>query len=206
VVEDAPLPSRPVNTYALTKLLAEKEIDRAFAVGLPVITLRPRAIFGPGDTTILPRLINLLQKNRLPIIGDGQNIADLTYIDNVVDALILCMRSPQNSLGKKFNITNGEPVRLWEMVNKLCDELGFVHPQRHLSYPLADAAAAFMEGIYRFLPGQPEPPLTRYTVSTVAKSSTLDIAAARTYLGYEPRVTIEEGFSRFIDWWKRTHR
>jgi nucleoside-diphosphate-sugar epimerase len=205
VVEDASLPSKPVNAYAQTKLLAEKEIDQSFTDGLSVITLRPRAIFGPGDTSILPRLIDRLQHDRLPIIGDGQNIIDLTYIDNVVDALILCMHSPQNTLGQKFNITNGEPVQLWEMVKKLCAELGLIYPQRQLSYRLADHVAAVLEGIYHLLPGRPEPPLTRYTVSVLAQSSTLDITAARKYLGYEPAVTIEEGFSRFIYWWKETH-
>jgi len=206
VKEDAPLPPRQVNAYTQTKLIAEGQIDEAFKSGLAVITLRPRALFGPGDTSILPRLIDRLEHNRLPIIGDGKNIIDLTYIDNLVDALVLCMHSPQSTLGKKYNITNGEPIFLWEIIRKLCGELGLLFPRRHIPYPLADAAAALLEGIYQLIPGQPEPPLTRYTVSVVAKNATLDISAARKELGFTPNVSVEEGFTRFIRSWKEAHR
>ena len=104
--------------------------DAAFAAGLPTITIRPRAIFGPGDTVIFPRLIPRLASGRLPIIGDGENVVDLTYIVNVVDALLLCAESPANTLGKKYNISNGEPVKLWELIKKICDELGLQFPKR----------------------------------------------------------------------------
>jgi 2-alkyl-3-oxoalkanoate reductase len=62
-----------------------------------------------------------------------------------------------------------------------------------------------LEGIYHLTPGQPEPPLTRYTVSVIAKSTTLDITAARKDLGYKPHISIDEGFSRFIQYWKENH-
>jgi nucleoside-diphosphate-sugar epimerase len=204
VPEDAPLPARPVNLYAQTKLLAEGLVDQAFASGLPAITFRPRAIFGPGDNAILPRLIGRLKTGRLPVIGDGQTLTDLTYVDNVVDALLLGLEAPPAALGRKFNITNGQPVLLWEMVRDLCQALGYRYPRRRIPYRLADSAAALMEVLYRLLPGQPEPPLTRYMVSVVAQSSTLDISAARRLLGYAPRVSIEEGFERFIRSWKET--
>ena len=57
----------------------------------------------------------------------------------------------------------------------------------------------------RLLPSQPEPPLTRYTVGVIANSTTLDISAARRDLGYHPRISVEEGFEKFIDWWKKKH-
>jgi len=113
VKETDPLP-KPVSNYAATKILAEQEIDEAFARGLATITVRPRAIFGPGDTVIFPRLISPLQSGRLPILGDGENVVDLTYIENVVDALLLCAESPTNTLGEKYNISNGEPVKIWK--------------------------------------------------------------------------------------------
>lgn len=202
VAEDAPLPVQPVNEYARTKLLAEAEIDKAFERGLPVITIRPRAIFGPGDTTILPRLIPRLKTGRLPVIGDGRNVIDLTYVENVVDALLLCATSPAATLGKKYNITNGEPTALWPLIEKLCAGLGYQPPRRRVPYGLVDGAAALMEVVYRRLPGQPEPPLTRYSVALLAKNTTLDISAARRALGYRPRVSVEEGFRHFVAWWQ----
>ncbi len=202
VKETDPLPP-PLTEYARTKRLAEEEVDKAFAAGLPTVTIRPRAIFGPGDRIILPRLINRLERGILRVIGDGQNLADMSYIENVVDALLLCAEAPAQALGKKYNITNGEPIRLWAMIEKLCQRLDLKYPAQRLPYPLVDKIAGVLEFVARILPGQPEPPLTRYSVAMVSLSTTLDISAARRDLGYTPRVSNEEGFEKFIEWWKK---
>jgi len=202
VRENAPLPSVAANEYARTKLLAEHEIDQAFARGLPVSSIRPRAIFGEGDNAILPRVISRLQSGRLRVIGDGQNITDLTYVENVVDSLLLCANAPEALLGRKYNITNGEPLPLWVLVRKLCDALGYEFPRRSISYPAALRLSAVLEMISSILPRHPEPLLTRYMVGILAKSTTLDISAARRDLGYTPRISVEAGFQRFVYWWK----
>jgi nucleoside-diphosphate-sugar epimerase len=202
VREDAPLPEAAANEYARTKLLAEHEIDRAFARGLPVISIRPRAIFGEGDNAILPRLISRLQTGRMRVIGDGQNITDLTYVENVVDALLLCASAPELLMNRKYNITNGEPLPLWDLIRKVCEALGFEYPRRRISYPAALGLATVLEMVNSLLPGRPEPLLTRYMVGVLAKSTTLDISAARRDLGYIPRISVEEGFQRFVSWWK----
>ncbi|HNN14530.1 MAG TPA: NAD-dependent epimerase/dehydratase family protein [Anaerolineales bacterium] len=201
VKEDAPLPE-PISNYAHTKLLAEEEIDKGFADGLAVVSIRPRAIFGEGDKVIFPRLIPRLRSGRLPILGDGENIVDLTYIQNVVDVLLLCAESPAGTLGQKYNISNGEPVRIWKLVERICDELGYPHPARKIPYKTASAAAGVLEFFYSLIPFSPEPPLTRLSVSMMANSTTLDISAARNDLGYQPRVSVEEGVQRFLKWWK----
>lgn len=198
------LPSKLVNAYIATKFQAEQAIDRAHRDGLPVITIRPRAIFGPGDTKILPRVIRALEQKRLRMIGQGRNVQDFTYIDNVVDALLLCQRSAVTTLGKKYNITNGEPVLIWSKLQELCTKLGYELPQRHLPLGIAFGAARLLEATYLLLQLKGEPPLTCYTVSLLAKSMTLDISAARRDLGYEPRVTMDEGLDRFVAWWKTT--
>ena len=206
VKEDAELPGKPANEYVRTKLIAESRIDEASKGGLPVISIRPRAIFGPGDTALLPRLLDRLRKGNLPIIGDGKNLADLSFIDNVVDALLLCAGSPTHTLGRKYNITNGEPIVLWDLIKRLAEALGYACPKRHISYKSAQAVAGTLELIYSALPGRPEPPLTRYTAGVLGASMTLDICAARGDLGYQPRVSLEEGVDRVIVWWKEAHR
>jgi len=143
---------KPVSNYAATKILAEQEIDQAFEKGLPTIAIRPRAIFGPGDTVIFPRLIPRLQSGRLPILGDGENVVDLTYIENVVDALLLCAESPAGTLGKKYNISNGEPVKLWKLVERICRELNLPYPKRKISYQSANALAGVLEVVYTLIP------------------------------------------------------
>ena len=203
-VKEADELPEPVSNYSATKILAEQEVDEAFARGLAVIAIRPRAIFGPGDTVIFPRLIPRLQSGRLPILGDGENVVDLTYIENVVDALLLCAESPENTLGKKYNISNGEPVKIWRLVERICAELNLPSPTRRISYQTANAAATALEFIYRLIPKQPEPPLTRISVSMMANSTTLDISAAKNELGYKPRVSVDEGFEKFMKWWKES--
>jgi nucleoside-diphosphate-sugar epimerase len=201
VKENDPLPE-PITHYAATKRLAEEEIDKAFAQGLAVVSIRPRAIFGEGDTVIFPRLLSRLKSGRLPILGDGENIVDLTYIQNVVDALLLCAESPANTLGKTYNISNGEPVKIWELVERICDELNLPRPQQKISQRTAHAAASVIEFFYSLIPYSPEPPLTRVTVSMLANNTTLDISAAKNELGYQPNVSVEEGVQKFLKWWK----
>lgn len=203
VRETDPLPD-PISHYAATKLLAEQEIDKGFANGLACVSIRPRALFGEGDTVIFPRLIPRLASGRLPILGDGENVVDLTYIQNVVDALLLCAESPANTIGKKYNISNGEPVKIWELVGRICDELRLPHPKRKISQRTANTAASMLEFFYSLIPSSPEPPLTRLSVSMMANSTTLDISAAQNELGYQPKVSIEEGVQRFLKWWKET--
>ena len=196
----------PVSNYAATKILAEQELDEAFERGLATIAIRPRAIFGPGDTVIFPRLIPRLQSGRLPILGDGENVVDLTYIENVADALLLCAESPASTLGKKYNISNDESVKLWKLVERICTELNLPSPKRKISYRTANVAASVLEFIYTLIPTHPEPPLTRISVSMMANSTTLDISAAKSELGYQPKISIDEGFDLFIKWWKENNQ
>ncbi|MEZ6014997.1 MAG: NAD(P)-dependent oxidoreductase [Planctomycetota bacterium] len=201
VREDAPLP-RPRNHYARTKLAAERVIDAAVQRGLPAITLRPRALFGPGDTTIFPRLLRAMEHGRLPILGSGTNRIDLTYIDNAVKALELALAAPEDFVGRTYNITDGAPLALWPLLQRLAAELGFKPPTRRVSRRAAHALAGGLELLYRGLGLAREPLLTRYTVGLLSADTTLDISAARGDLGYEPEVGFEAGLARFLAWWK----
>lgn len=197
VREDAPLPAKPVNEYARTKLLAEGEVQRGFAAGLPSVTIRPRAIFGPGDQAILPRLIQVARRGRVPLINGGRALIDLSYVENVVDALLLGLTAPAPCLGQAYNITNGEPMELRLLLTALFEHLRMDVKLVGLPWGAAWAIASMLEAVCRRLPGQPEPPLTRFTVGSIGLSQTLDITAARLELGYSPRVSVMEGIERF---------
>ncbi|RXZ79380.1 NAD-dependent epimerase/dehydratase family protein [Paenibacillaceae bacterium] len=202
ITENSPLPRRSANAYAHTKRLAEAVVDAAFAEGLPVVTLRPRALFGPGDTAIFPRLMRANERGFVPLIGGGQALMDLTYIDNVTEALICCMRADAAVLGNKYNITNGEPTSLFELLQRIFGELGIPFRHRSIPYPLAYGAAGLMELGARMTQSRKEPLMTRYTVGTLAFSQTLDISRAARDLHYRPQVTVEEGIRRFCSWWR----
>jgi nucleoside-diphosphate-sugar epimerase len=197
VREDASLPP-PQSHYARTKLAAERVIDDAVARGLAAVTLRPRALFGPGDTTIFPRLLRALERGRLPIIGDGANRVDLTFIDNAAHAVALALDAEPHVVGRKYNVTNGEPVLLWPLLARLARELGLAPPTRRVSRRAARVVARALELVHTGLGLRREPLLTRYTVGLLAADTTLDIGAARRDLGYEPLIPVEEGVRRFL--------
>ena len=191
IPETQPPPTRPANHYVRTKLLAEAVVDAATARGLATITLRPRAIFGPGDTTLFPRLIRAHGSRGFPLIGPGDPLMDITFVENVVDALLLAADAPTDALDQKFNITNGEPWPRSRLLAALFAEIGRPLKTRPVDYRVAHCAAAVMENVSNvFTLGHWEPPLTRYTVGVLAKSQTLDISAARSVLGYQPRISI----------------
>lgn len=202
VRETDPLPDQPINAYAATKREAEQIVFQAFADGLPGVILRPRAIFGPLDRTLFPRLLRANETGGVPLIGGGNAVMDLTYVDNVVDAMLLGTEAPQEALGQAYNITNGEPARLKDVLAELFSLLEIPLRTRTIPYPAAFGIAALMEWSHRMLPALGEPLLTRYTVTVLAKNQTLDITQAREKLGYTPRVSLAEGLRRFAEWWR----
>jgi nucleoside-diphosphate-sugar epimerase len=193
--EDAPYPSRFVSVYSETKKRAEDLVNAAHSK-VPAVIVRPKAVFGPGDTSLLPRLITAAKAGRLPQIGAGANRVDLTYVDNVVHALLLAADTP-DAIGKTYTITNGEPAPpLWEVIRTVLRGLGLSTDLRRIPLGLALAAATIMEG-KALLTGK-EPLLTRYSVQILARTQTYDISRAKHDLGYAPVVSLHEGIERTI--------
>lgn len=193
--EDTPLPA-PVNAYVETKRIAEAEVlAAATAGGISTVVLRPRAIFGPGDTAILPRIAHALLRGRLRRIGNGEALVDMTYIDNAVDAALLAVHAPASCSGRVYNISNGEPVRIWNVIDELADGLGVQRPTGRVPLALAAAFASAMEAAYRLCGARSEPPLLRYGVELLGIDMTLDISRAREELGYQPRVCMQDALA-----------
>ena len=200
VPENAALPA-PVNEYVRTKRLAEILVQEAAQGGLETVILRPRALIGAGDTAILPRLVRALERNRLPVIGDGENLTDLTCVENAAQAMEMAATAPAARVsGKIYNITNGTPVLLWEILGEVARVLDLPVPSRRIPRSLALTLAALGESA-AWLTGR-EPALTRYSVGVLADGQTLDINAARRDLGYAPEVPLDEGVRRFTAWWR----
>ncbi|WP_328802945.1 NAD-dependent epimerase/dehydratase family protein [Saccharibacillus alkalitolerans] len=202
VRETDPLPARQSGFYAHTKLLAEREVERAARKGLGTIILRPRALYGPGDRTILPRLIEANARTGVPFIGGGRALIDLTYVDDAVRALKLAALAPPETLGGVYNVSGGSPVRFADAAELLFAKLGRPLRVKRLPYAAAYAAASVMELAARLRPSGGEPMLTRPLVGMLGSSQTLDIGAAKEKLGYKPLVGLEEGLDRFVEWWK----
>jgi nucleoside-diphosphate-sugar epimerase len=199
------LPKRFSDHYGKTKFLAEQHVFAAQEFGLEVLALRPRFVTGAGDTSIFPRLINMQHKGRLSIIGNGLNKVDFTSVHNLNQALMSCLQAAGPALGQVYNISNGAPVPLWDVINYVLRKLDLPPVTRHLPFGLAYAAAALNEGVCNLLPGRPEPTLFRLGVAVMAKDFSLDISRAREFLGYEPTVSLWRALDEFCAWWLAQH-
>lgn len=198
--ETDPLPKKLINSYAATKWLAEKELMQS---QLPYIILRPRALIGRGDTVIMPRMIHAFREGKLKIIGDGNNVVDLTSVANMAQAIERSLLVDEAGLNQTYNITNGEPVLLWESIEKVLNLLGYRFIPKKVPYTVVNMVAQWMEWKSK-MTNFKEPVLTVYGVGTLARSFTMDITKARTLLGYKPEVTTEEAMKEFAAWYVDT--
>lgn len=202
IQENQLLPASYTNHYAATKRQAEEVVTQAFDQGLPTITLRPRAIFGPDDPNILPRIIEANRQGRLPFIDGGQAYIDLTYVDNVIQAIMQAIHANAASFGEIYNISNGEQKTLRELVTLFFKKLNQPVRSKEVSYSLAYKLATAMEWKARLLHPKKEPLLTRTTVEMLGRSLTLDITTAQKELHYQPLVSVEEGMDHYVDWYQ----
>ncbi|WXL24962.1 NAD(P)-dependent oxidoreductase [Ectopseudomonas mendocina] len=196
------IPKHFLDHYGKTKYQAEQLVFSAQEFGLQVIALRPRFVTGAGDASIFPRLIEMHRKGRLSIIGNGLNKVDFTSVHNLNQALMTCLHVNGEALGKVYNLSNGAPVPLWDVVNYVLRRLELPPVTRHMPFKLAYTAAALNEGICKLLPGKPEPSLFRLGVTVMGKDFSLDISRAREYLDYDPQVTIWTALDEFCNWWQ----
>lgn len=138
------------------------------------------------------------------MIDGGRALVDLTYVDNVVDACLLCQAAPDRLIGRTFNITNGQPMPFIEALELLFAKLEVRLQAKRVSYRAAYAIASLMELAANMFQAGKEPMLTRYTVGVLGLSQTLDITAAKEELGYKPHVSIEAGMDEFAESWRYT--
>ena len=189
VDETAPLRPDSKADYARTKALAERLV-LGFE-GIEAVVLRPRLVWGPGDTTILPGLVQAVRRGRFSWIGGGRHRTSTTHVDNVVEGLVLA--AERGRPGEAYFVTDGEPVVFREFVTELLATQGVTPPDRNAPPALARALAEGGETAWRKLPLPGEPPVTRMAFWVSSQECTIDISKARRELGYEPVVTIEEG-------------
>ncbi|MGA1837988.1 NAD-dependent epimerase/dehydratase family protein [Herbiconiux sp. 11R-BC] len=194
--DDEPVPRRFVSEYAASKHAAEQLVR-----GYPGewVILRPRAVFGPGDTTLFPRIAAAAERGSLPRFraprAGGPVLSDLIYVDTLVEYLVRALTEPR-AARTSLAVTNGEPVDLQREVFALLGRAGVPVPQRTVSRRTALAAATLVEGAWRVLRRRGEPPITRYSVIVYAFATTFDAERCRELLG-EPLVPMAEGLERF---------
>lgn len=201
--ETLPYPDRFLCHYARSKARAEQQVLAGNCDDLKTCAIRPHLIWGPGDPHLVPRLIERGRRRLLKIVGDGENLVDISYIDNVVQAHLLaarCLERGANAAGQAYFIGQERPVRLWDWINGLFQELDLPPVNQRISRRTAYCVGALLEVCYLLLSQRNEPRMTRFLAEQLARSHYFSHAKAERELGYRPIVTLEEGQKRLLNW------
>lgn len=199
MTEQTPIGPDFANHYARTKF--EGELEAKEFSGSCCI-LRPRAVFGPGDTVLFPRILRAAQEGRMVSITrpDPQATGDLIYIDTLCDYILKAALDPD--IEGELNLTNNEPVEIQAFIAEVFERLGLPQPARTISREKALRIATILEWVYGvFLPKR-EPPITRFGVGVLGYSKTFDVSKCLAVLG-PPSVSIAEGLNQFVEWQKQ---
>jgi nucleoside-diphosphate-sugar epimerase len=182
LTEASPPARRFANHYAVTKYEGERRVLAADCAAMRTIVLRPRAIVGPDDSVLLPRLLRLARAGRVPLPGGGKALVELTDVRDVAAAFAAAAEAAQ---GQAVNISGGAPRPVRHIVETICATLGLSPSLPSVPTGLALLAGRAAEALGA-LTGK-EPPVTHYSVMALAFSQTFDLTAARAVLGWEPR-------------------
>jgi nucleoside-diphosphate-sugar epimerase len=191
VDETAPLRPDSPALYSSSKARAERLVVAAHRPGLETMVIRPRFVWGRGDTTLLPTIVGLVRSGRFAWVGSGRHRTSTTHVDNAVEGLVL--GATRGRPGNAYFVTDGEPVVFRDFVTELLATQGVAAPGRSIPPLLARAAAITGEMAFGALPLPGDPPMTRLAYWISSQECTIRIDKARKQLDYRPVRTIADG-------------
>jgi nucleoside-diphosphate-sugar epimerase len=191
VDETAPLRPDSRAPYPATKARAEQAVRAAGREGFETVVLRPRFVWGKGDSTLLPEMVRTVESGRFAWVGGGRNLTETTHVDNVVEGLLLA--AEKGRPGEAYFVTDGEPVIFREFVTAMLRTQGVEPPDRSLPAWTAAPLARVAEAAWRVLPLSGDPPMTTFRSWILTQECTIDISKARTELGYAPVISKDRG-------------
>ncbi|XP_050125323.1 3beta-hydroxysteroid-dehydrogenase/decarboxylase-like isoform X1 [Malus sylvestris] len=208
--ESLPYPPKHNDFYSATKAQGEELVIKANGVkGLLTCCIRPSSIFGPGDRLLVPSLIvNARTWKSKFIIGDGNNIYDFTYVENVAHAHICAERAlasegkvADKAAGQAYFITNMEPIKFWEFVSLILEGLGYERPRIKIPAFVVMPIAHMVELTYKLLGpyGMKVPQLTPSRIRLLSCTRSLKCSKAQDRIGYTPIISLQEGLKRTIE-------
>lgn len=196
---DEESPYSPGDIYQVTKLEAEKKVHKFYKEkGLPLVVIRPTAIYGPGDLRLL-KLFKIASLRVSVILGNGEINYHMVYIDDLVQGYILASEV-EEAVGESFIIGGREIYSLNELLETISETLKTSKFKIHLPVKPFQFLGTIMEKI--FIPLGVSPPIYRRRVDFFTKSRSFDISKAKKILNYQPKTSIKEGIKKTANWYK----
>jgi nucleoside-diphosphate-sugar epimerase len=184
--EERPIAERPVGLYPLTKGLAEKQVRAAASAGFDAVVVRPRFIWGRGDTTLLPPMIEAVKEGRWRWIDGGRYLTSTCHVENAVEG-VLCA-AERGARGGVYFLTDGPPVEFRSFVGDMLRAAGVDPGERDLPRWGAQIVATLTSWL-------PRPPLTQTALALISHEVTVNDARARRELGYASKKSMAEGLA-----------
>jgi nucleoside-diphosphate-sugar epimerase len=184
--ETRPRTARPIGPYPLSKGLAEDRVLAANRDGFATVIVRPRFIWGAGDTNLLPKIAELVKRGRFAWIGGGHHLSSTCHVDNVVEGLLLA--AERGAPGEIYFLTDGESVELRAFLTEVLATYGAVPGDRSVPRWLARVVATLTGWMKR-------PPVTRTAIALIGQEVTVVDSKARRELGYTSHVSRERGLA-----------
>ncbi|XP_071714258.1 3beta-hydroxysteroid-dehydrogenase/decarboxylase-like [Rutidosis leptorrhynchoides] len=208
--EAMPYPAKHYNSYSSTKAEGEALVIKANGInGLLTCCIRPSSVFGPGDKSFVPSLVSAARAGKMKfIIGNGKNMYDFTYVENVAHAHVCAERAlasggtvSKRAAGEAYFITNMEPIRFWEFMSLILDGLGYERPKIKIPVFVMMLIVHLVQRLYQILAsyGMEEPQLTPSRITLLSCNRTFSSFKANDRLGYRPIVPLQEGLKRTIE-------
>jgi nucleoside-diphosphate-sugar epimerase len=203
VDESVPYPRHFEAFYPQTKAEAEQLVLEANDQQLATVALRPHLIWGPGDNHLVPRILERGAKGTLRRLGVRECLVDTLFIDNAAFAHLQAaeyLDIGSAVSGKAYFLSQGEPMPIWEVVNRILEAGGLPPVTRTISPSLAYGIGAVLEKLYLVMRLRGEPLMTRFVARELSTAHWFDLSAARRDLGYRPVVSFDEGIERLRAW------
>jgi len=195
--EDAPI--APADYYQYTKWEGEKIAMSRVEAGQWVTTLRPAAIYGPGDPERFLMIFRRVAKGRFVFLGNGSTTYHPLYIDNLVDAFMRAAEVDEAN-GRSYLIADEEYVPIRDLVERTARALDQECQMVFLPFWPAYAVAAAVELVYKPLPA--EPPIFRRRLDWFRQNRAFQIERAKNELGWTPRVGLDQGLRETGAWYR----
>ena len=200
--ESTPAANR-INGYCAAKIVAEQHVKEFQEAGrLETTIIRPGAfIHGPGDTTVFIHLVPYLEQGKLMLINRGRQLTCYSYVENLVGGMVLAASRPE-AVGETFILTDDIKITIRELMEAVCAALEI--PPKFGSSPawLALPVGWILEKLWKLARRPEAPPAHRYRVNFAARDFHFTCAKAKKVLGYQPAVSLEEGLSRAVEWYR----